>query len=369
MAAHARLSASAAHRWVPCPGSIKLCSGLPDTSSAHAEEGTRAHELAAALLLGHTPDVLGSAEMLGHVQTYVGYCRSQTAPGDVREVEMDLTPGLRKLDPDCGGTADFVRYRPKTGNLLVADFKYGQGVFVAVENNPQLMLYALGALLMLPEPAQSVTIAVIQPRAEDAEGNAVREWTVPAHVILDFAADVQEAAKLARADAPPLNPGEKQCRFCKGKAVCPALEAQQHALIAEDFQPLQTYSPDKLRAALDLIPTVEARIKALRDFAYGELAHGRQVPGYKLVAKRATRKWADEPQAAAALVAATVDPYEKSLKSPAQIEKQIGKKAFTAFASLAPAISSGYTLTSESDPRPGVALIAETDFPALTSEE
>jgi hypothetical protein len=369
MAAHARLSASAAHRWIPCPGSVNLSAPIPDRSSPDAADGTRAHDLAAAMLLAHRGKVNTaeySEEMVGHVVTYVDYCQSQTQPGDLTMVEVDLTPGLKQLDQDCGGTTDFARYRPKTQHLLVVDFKYGAGVFVPVENNPQLMLYALGALLGSDSPVKTITIAVVQPRAEGAEG-AIREWTVPAHVIVDFAADVKEAAAKTREVPTELNPGEKQCRFCKARAVCPALEKQQHALIAADFTAVETYDPAKLADALRLIPMVEARIKALRDFAYAELAVGRPVPGYKLVAKRATRKWADESKAEA-MIAPHLGPdaYEpKSLKSPAAIEKLVGKKGFVQYADLAPAVSSGYTLASDSDPRPGVALIAENDFPLV----
>lgn len=372
MAAHARLSASAAHRWLACPGSVSLAATVPDGgSSPHAAEGTLAHDFAARRLTG-VPGAMDlcPTDMAPHVQTYVDFCRAESTPDSTVLIEMSLTPGLQKIDPDLGGTADFVRYCPTRKNLLVADFKYGRGVFVEVENNPQLLLYALGALhSFAAHNVKTVTLAVIQPRAEGEE--AVRTWTAPVEVLLDFAQDVMDAAKAAREIPAKLTPGEKQCRWCPAKHICPALTEQTHAIIAADFSAVQTYDPAKLQTALDMIPQVEARIKALRDFAYAEIAHGRPVPGYKLVAKRATRKWTDELAAGKALLAAVGEAaFEKPvLKSPAQVEKAVGKKEWAQYAELASSVSSGYTLVKDSDPRPGVELIAETDFSCLTASD
>lgn len=368
MSAHARLSASAAHRWIPCPGSVQLSAAVPvPASSAHAEEGTLAHDYAARWLTAYTPDFTVPAEMREHVRAYVDFCRAESTPDSTVLIEMNLTEGLQHIDPHLGGTADFVRYCPTRKDLLVADFKYGRGVFVEVENNPQLLMYALGALYHFAKhTVKTVTLAVIQPRAEGADG-PVRTWTAPVDVLLDFATDVRAAAAKSREAVPTYNPGEKQCRWCPAKVICPALEANTHALVAADFQPIAAHQPEKLAALLAMIPAVEARIKAIRDHAYAEIAHGRSVPGYKLVAKRATRKWVDEEAAAKKLVVELGGiAFEKPvLKSPAQVEKAVGKKAFAEYAGLASSISSGYTLVDDSDPRPGVELISEQDFTAI----
>lgn len=368
MSAHARLSASAAHRWIPCPGSVQLSAAVPvPASSAHAEEGTLAHEIAARVLEGPYDTGAHDLEMVGYIQPYIDFCRAESTPDSTVLIEMNLTEGLQHIDPHLGGTADFVRYCPTRKDLLVADFKYGRGVFVEVENNPQLLMYALGALYHFAEhTVKTVTLAVIQPRAEGADG-PVRTWTAPVDVLLDFARDVAEAAAKSREPIPTYNPGEKQCRWCPAKVICPALETQTHALVAADFQAVAGHNPDQLRALLDMVPVVEARIKAIRDHAYAEIAHGRPVPGYKLVAKRATRKWVDEEAAAKKLV---VDlggiAFEKPvLKSPAQVEKAVGKKEFAQYAGLASSVSSGYTLVNDSDPRPGVELLTEQDFTAI----
>lgn len=367
MAAHARLSASAAHRWIPCPGSVALSAAVPiPPSSKAADEGTQAHEYAARILMGESVE-LPTDDLREHVPTYVRFCRDESTPDSTVLVEMSLTTGLQHIDPHLGGTADFVRYCPTRKDLLVADFKYGRGVFVEVANNPQLLLYALGALYHFAKHTiKTVTLAVVQPRAEGADG-PVRTWTAPVEVLFDFMADVRAAAAKSREAVPTYNPGEKQCRWCPAKIICPALEANTHALVAADFQSVAGGDAGALRNLLDMIPAVEARIKALRDHAYAEIAHGRPVPGYKLVAKRATRKWVDEDAAAKKLVVELGGiAFEKPvLKSPAQVEKAVGKKAFAEYAGLASSISSGYTLVNDSDPRPGVELITEQDFTAI----
>lgn len=370
MSQHARLSASAAHRWIPCPGSVNLSAGVPDTTSPAAAEGTLAHDHAAHILDPRKPKpaVMMPDGMPAHVAVYVDRCR-EIAGQHPHAVEADLTPGLTTIDPDLGGTADFVAYDPIFQRLSVVDFKYGAGVFVDAEENPQLKLYALGALLMSEATVSTVRGEIVQPRYEAADGPIrVDAWRTAD--LLDFAAEVKAAAEESRRPDARLVPGEKQCKFCKAKAICPALEKQQTAVMAAEFTALTPHDPVKLAEALSMVPQVEARIKALQALAYGELCAGRPVPGYKLVEKRATRKWSDEAAVATLAEKLAINAFDPApLKSPAQLEKVVGKKAFADFASLAPAISSGYTVVPDSDKRPPVALIADTDFPALSTSE
>lgn len=374
--AHARLSASAAHRWLTCPGSVSLSAPLANKSSAHAALGTLAHDIAARCLnlnvkpqqfLGEAQTIDGfnvtvDQEMVDGVQFYLDTLAADKQKGDQDFVEVDLTDALKKIDPDLGGTADFVRWRPKAKHLYVTDLKYGAGKVVEPTDNPQLKLYALGALLAVDKPAETVTVTIVQPRIEHEDGR-VRSWTFPAIDLLSFAADVDSAATRTRLVNPALVPGESQCQWCPARRICPALEKKQHALLAAEFKEITPYDPAALATALDAIPLVEARIKAIREFAYEEAMKGKDIPGHKLVAKRATRQWIDEKTAAEWAIKHGVDPYEEpKVRSPAQVEKGLKKAEKEAMAQLVVSVSSGFTLVPESDKRPPARLALAAEF-------
>jgi hypothetical protein len=358
-----------------CPGSVKLSEQFPDTETAAAREGTLAHEYAASQL---DPGLISrdvSADMAAHVAVYVEHCRALTGAGSTTAVERNLMDVLRTIDPDLGGTADFIAHEGTVASLDVVDLKYGAGVLVPAKDNPQLKLYGLGALLEAQRtgrPVRKVFGTIVQPRIDTDEGPIRHDYYTVAD-LLDFAAEVQAAAKLTRVPDAPLVPGEKQCKFCPAKAICPELTKQRTALVAADFpvMPGQVVDREKLAAALAMIPQVKGQIQAIEDLAMREILAGRPVAGVKVVEKRATRKWADEDSVALVAVGNAIDPYAPAaLKSPAQLEKDIGKATFKElFASLAPAVSSGYSLVSESDKRPAIAAVSAADFPLLTSEE
>lgn len=378
--AHARLSASSAHRWMLCPGSVNLSAPFPDDENPAAAEGTFAHDYAASVLdPTHNLRPAVSDEMAKHVQVYIDHCETLLNDSGGASVEADFTPHLLQIDADIGGSGDFVSFDNE--RVDVVDLKYGAGVFVDAKDNPQLKMYGLGALLAAQKAGRRVgriVGTIVQPRIDCDEG-PVRsdEWSVAE--LVDFAAEVQAAAELTRQPNAPLVPGEKQCKFCKAKPVCPALAAQSKAVMAAEFPamgPLDDAGRVKLAAAVAMIPQVEAQIKALEALAYREIAGGRPVPGLKLVAKRGQRRWTDETrvEATLAFMQHGVDMSEfytaPELKSPAQIETLVGKKEFKeTLASLAPTVSSGYALVSETDKRPAVALVSAADFPLLTSEE
>lgn len=360
---HARLSASAAHRWMHCAGSVALSAGIEDTDSPYAAEGTLAHAWAASGLSGHIaddiePGSVPSDEMSDAVNTYVNAVYADEHPDDVTYVEMPLLDALLKIDPDLGGTADFVRYRPSDRSLRVWDFKYGAGLYVEADNNEQLMLYALGALLSVASPVVEVTVTIVQPRYEGAQ--PIRDYKFQAVALMDFAADIVAAAKQTRSPEATLTPGD-WCKFCRAARICPALEKQQHALVALDFKPPVDYN--KLAAALAQIPQVKERIKAIEEYAYAEATQGREIPGFKLVDKRANRRWKSEGDTIQWAEKIAVDPYApRELLSPAQLEKQLKKAEKQELGQFIESVSSGTVLVPASDKRPPAKVITAADF-------
>jgi hypothetical protein len=183
--------------------------------------------------------------------------------------------------------------------------------------------------------------------------------------LLDFAADLVTYAKATEAPDAPLVPGD-HCRFCPAARTCPALTQATQALAKMEFGPGLSYDPQKLSAALKMIPAIEAQMKAIDAFAYSEAEAGRCPPGFKLVDKRPTRKWKDEGAAETACKGLAPKPMAiyapKEILSPAQMEKIIKKDLLK---DLIESVSSGHSLVEESDKRPAVRPTAAEAFAAL----
>lgn len=365
---HSPIGASSMERWAACPGSVRLCKDLPETSSAYADEGTQAHDLAAKWLKTAKEPVFPNEAMREGVTLYVNYVRSQmrepvVKEGDVFHVEEQFD--LSSIHPGCFGTSDVVIWRPTIQYLEVIDFKYGAGILVNANDNPQLKYYALGALLAKQYPAKIIQMTIVQPRIDCDEGpirSSVIEWAD----LYDFAVELKAYAQATEDPNAPLVPGE-HCRFCKAAPSCPELRAKTQAIAKTEFRTGLSYDPQKLKEALDAREFIKAWLKSLDEFAYAEAEAGRCPPGYKLVAKRANRQWKDEEQAAKELEKIGVSPgvmYEpRTLLSPAKLEKLgIKKKVFE---ELVESVSSGHTLAPESDKRPAVKPSAQEEFTVI----
>jgi hypothetical protein len=366
MMAHSPIGASSMDRWSKCPGSVRLSKDIESKSSVYAEEGTEAHRLAAQWLSQGVAPVFPDIDMMNAVDTYVTYVGQQQFTRSATaffEHQFDLSD----IHPGCFGTADAVIWDPKTRHLEVVDFKYGQGVFVSAMNNPQLRYYGLGALIDLKLPAKTIDLTIVQPRYESIDG-PIRSEQLGSIDLLEFTADLIMYAKATENPNAPLNPGD-WCRWCPaGQAfACPELNKRTKEIAKTEFSvaagPLTPYGEEQLKKALDSREFVKAWLKTLDEFAYQVLEAGGTIPGYKLVAKRPTRKWKDEGQATIALNRYTgkVDIYEpKTLKSPAQMEKLIKDKEV--LTPLIESISSGHTVVEESDKRPSVKQSAKDEF-------
>lgn len=372
-----------------CPGSV----APGGTASFYAAEGTFAHDIAAKCLLdanvspmdfllqkkvidGH--EVECNMDMVESVGVYLDAVRDDQQDGDEWWVEMPLLKALQNVDPDMGGTADFVRYRPSTRHLRVMDYKHGAGVFVEVEGNIQARVYALGVLLELlarNRLVDTVQVAICQPRFEGAK--PVREWEFKAFDLLEFAADLKDAAARTRNDW-ALRVAGKHCGFCPNAKDCPELAKYQRQLLALDMPVADVTGaaevfPAALAEALPLIPLVKARIKAIEEFAYLEACRGVEIPGMKLVDKRPTRRFIRDADVIEWAQANTIDPFvPRELKSPAQLEAVLkdaaprGKKkdATKVLEPFIEKVSSGTALVPISDERPAVKKLSADDFAA-----
>jgi hypothetical protein len=391
--AHAKLSPSSAHRWWHCPGSPNAEAPFPRTSSIHADEGTAAHTLAEHCLTknldpahfygGHVniktgkvsatevpagKDIFGiDDEMVDGVRVYLDTVRELIQEGDEYEFEARLD--LRHIPGMEFGTGDFVRYRPSTKHLVVADFKYGRGVPVEVQQNPQLLTYAEGTAKRFHNRGLSeVELIVVQPRCPHPAG-PVRRWTIDALDLTEFRFEVEAAAKATMVAEPPRIPGE-WCRWCKAAPTCAELRAHSLGVAEMEFaeEPPKVASMDAGTIA-ELMPkldVVETWIKAVKMRAH-EIASSDGLPGFKLVHSTSHRKWKDEDNTVKVLAAmfdlSDEEIYtEPKVKSPAAIEKVLGVSQKKEIADLIYKPPGKVILVPESDGRPPAKIDAESEF-------
>lgn len=339
---HALLSPSAATRWLNCTPSAVAESKVPDKSSDFADEGTVAHALAAKKLrngLGWaSPDEdaeLSSergrkwlnGEMTEAAEFYAQFVmdkyRAALRDDPNAQLFIEQHVEIPLLGASVFGTADALIISKK--HLDVIDFKYGQGVKVEASDNPQLMLYAAGALCADEcRGVKDVSLVIVQPRKESISytkplsSDFLRAWLIDS---------VQSRALVAAQGGGFRNPGT-WCRFCKVKATCKVLAA--FAIGSESEYAADDLDADRLGAAMKRVGLVEQWTNAIKDKTKEMLMGGKAVPGFKLVAGRSARKIADPAGLAKALSRAGFNDVYRPMEllTITQLEAMVGRKKF-----------------------------------------
>jgi hypothetical protein len=224
--------------------------------------------------------------------------------------------------------------------LRIIDYKHGSGVFVKVEENPQPLAYAAGALRLCPGPVSEIEITIVQP---NAPGAPIRTARIS---IIDLLLWVREVLMpgIARAQSEPdTYVAGSQCRFCPGAALCPLIAQAASEEAMQQFK--DTGSPEEIARALDRAELAELWIKSVRDLAKSQLEEGVEIPDWTLVPTRPVRSW-DNPQVISDMLVHFPENkiYESKLRSPAQIQKAVNAATWSLLEPHVQQISSGTKL-------------------------
>lgn len=336
MTKHAILSASSSHRWLECPPSAMLERQFPNTTSTAAEEGTAAHALAEHKLNFHLnhksiyqPSIYDNEEMEGHTDDYVAYVMEQVNKAK-ETCKLPLVLLEERLDfsdyvPDGFGTGDCVII--SDDKLQIIDLKYGLGVLVEAEDNPQMMLYALGALVTygVLYDIKEVSMTIFQPRREN-----ISTWTISVEELYQWAEEVvKPTAKIAIQGKGDFHPGS-HCTFCKAKVQCRARADANLKLAQLEFQKAPLLEDFEIEEVLAVINDLTKWASEVQAYALDMAVNrGKEWVGYKLVAGRSVRKYANEEQVAQTAIAHGFEGiYKKSLIGLTEMTKLMGKKQF-----------------------------------------
>jgi hypothetical protein len=327
-----------------CPPSARLEERFEDTTSSYAEEGTRAHALAEARIRYDLLKTINKKEF----DTIWKDMAPDTEMEEMSELYEDLitekySAALAKtkdamllieerLDfshivPEGFGTGDAIIIAD--GTMEVIDLKYGKGVHVYAEDNPQIRLYGLGALQKYGYlyDIKEVALTIVQPRLDNVStellaAETLEEWGEQY---------VRPRALLADKGEGDYCTGD-HCQFCKGKAICRARAEEALSLAKHEFETPPILDDDEIPEILMLLDKAEAWIKDIKDYAYQKALAGTKWPGFKLVEGRSNRCYMDEELVADKLMANGYEDnqiYEKKLKGITAMEKLLTKKSFT----------------------------------------
>lgn len=333
---HALLSASSAYRWLACPPSARKCANLPDVSSEYARQGTDAHTLCEYKVkkaLGE--DVKNPTEDLTFYNEEMEECATEYAQFVMESVTsakqyckdpiimVEQRLDFSKWVPGGFGTGDCVIVADDT--LMIIDFKYGLGVLVEAEKNPQMMCYALGALNLFDGiyDIKQVTMTIFQPRRENISTAAMSRED-----LLHWADTVlKPAAELAAKGGGEYKAGD-HCRFCKIKAICRKRAEYNLELARYDFAKPSTLEDEEIEIILSKADELVNWTSEVKEYALQQALGGKSWNGWKLVEGRSNRRYVNEDAVADVVEKAGYDPYEKKLLGITAMTKQLGKKKF-----------------------------------------
>lgn len=369
---HALLSASGAHRWLHCTGSPLLEKDFPDSTSVYAQEGTLAHELCELKLMAYTGEItkrkltsmknklmkseLWQPEMEGTSEAYLDYVKDITMSYVVKPVILtEKKVNFSRYVPEGFGTADCLILAGDT--LHVVDYKHGKGVVVDADHNPQMMLYALGAMseLSILYRFKFVHMTIVQPRV-----NNISEFTMTADELIEWG----ETIVKPKAEAAISGNGEFEagdwCRFCRAKQQCKTRYEANDSLypeLSERHDP-RLITLEELGEYLKRGKDMAAWLEDMKEYALSESLAGADVPGWKAVEGRGSRAFTDTDKAVDTLVKNGINEsvlYERRVLTLAQMEKAVGKKAFGEIVGNLVVKNPGKpTLVEESDKRPKI---------------
>lgn len=333
---HAILSASSSERWLNCPPSARLCEAYEDKGSDYAAEGTDAHALCEFRLkqaLGIPADdpienlTWYNEEMEDCAAGYATYVSEllETAkqacadPVILIEQRVDFSRWVQ----DGFGTADCIVIADDI--LNICDYKNGKGCLVLAERNPQMMLYALGALEIFDGiyDIDSIRMTIYQPRKSN-----ISVYEMEKSDLLEWAnTELTEKAQLAYAGQGEFHCGE-WCRFCKAKAECRERAEANLALARYDFEPPALLSDTEIADILDKVDALTAWASDVKEYALQQAVNGTVFPGWKLVEGRSNRRYTSEAAVATAVEGAGFDPYEKKILGVTAMQKLLGRSRF-----------------------------------------
>ena len=358
---HAVLSASSSERWLNCPPSARLCEAYEDKGSDYAAEGTDAHALCEFRLkqaLGIPADdpienlSWYNEEMEDCAAGYAAYVSElletakQTCADPVVMIEQRVD--FSRWVKEGFGTADCIVIAD--GVLNICDYKNGQGCLVLADRNPQMMLYALGALEIFDGiyDIDTVRMTIYQPRKSN-----ISVYEMDKADLYEWAnSELTQKAQLAYEGQGSFSCGE-WCRFCKAKAECRERAEANLALARYEFQTPALLADEEIADILGKVDALTAWASDVKEYALQQAISGTAFPGWKLVEGRSNRKYTSEAAVAAAVEGAGFNPYEKKLLGITAMQKLLGKSRFEEL--LAPYIEKPQgrpTLVRSSDKRP-----------------